>query len=506
MTVLETTAGAWSRERYDTAVAGLAQSLVASGVRVLATLLDNGIPWAVVDAAAAAAGVVHVPLPTFFTPAQLQHALGAAGVDTLCLMPAAATLAGPRARPLALTAAGADAGLDDAVWLRLPTSPVAMPPGTAKITFTSGTTGQPKGVCLGAAGMAAVARGIGEATATLGLTRHLSALPLAVLLENVAGLMAPLQRDATCIVLPLAQVGLTGSSRFDPALLQSAVQAHSPDSLILLPQMLRAWTAWLSATGQRAPASLKLVAVGGAAVGAPLLQAARAVGLPAYEGYGLSEGVSVQTLNLPGADRPGSAGRTLPHARLRIATDGEIEIGGALHLGYLGDREPVPAWWPSGDLGTFDADGFLQVRGRKKQVLITAYGRNVSPEWVELALQAAAPGGMPVLLQAVVFGDGEPALSAVLWPVQAGLSDAVLQGAVDAANATLPDYAQVQHWVRSPLAFSAETGLATANGRPQRAVIAARHASQLHAAGQAAPRDAARQAAPTEAAHQALTP
>lgn len=69
-----------------------------------------------------------------------------------------------------------------------------MPHGTAKVTFTSGTTGQPKGVCLSAGGMAAVARGLGEATAALGITRHLSALPFAVLLENVAGLMVPLQR------------------------------------------------------------------------------------------------------------------------------------------------------------------------------------------------------------------------------------------------------------------------------------------------------------------------
>ena len=65
--------------------------------------------------------------------------------------------------------------------------------------------------------------------------------------------------------------------------------------------------------------------------------AARAAGLPAYEGYGLSEGGSVQTLNLPGADRPGSVGRPLPHARVEVDARGEIVIGGTLMLGYLGD-------------------------------------------------------------------------------------------------------------------------------------------------------------------------
>ncbi|MGE0674158.1 MAG: AMP-binding protein, partial [Methylibium sp.] len=308
-----------------------------------------------------------------------------------------------------------------------------------------------------------------------GITRHLSVLPFAVLLENIAGVLAPRQRQATCIAVPLISVGLHGSSRIDPAQLQTAVEAWQPHSLILQPQMLRAWTMWLRVTGRRAPASLRLVAVGGAAVGAPLLQSARELGIPAYEGYGLSEGASVQTLNLPGADRPGSAGRPLPHARLRIAADGEIEVTGSTFLGYLGSEVPPPDWWPSGDLGTIDAQGFLHVQGRKKQVLITAYGRNVSPEWVETALQSAAVGRLPPIAQAVVFGDGRPALSAVLWPLRADLPDAVLQEAVDAANAGLPDYARVRRWVRARAAFDTDTGLATANGRPQRAAI-----EQLH--------------------------
>ncbi len=451
---------------WDAEVAALADALRTARVQVLATLLDNGRAWAVVDAAARRAGVVHVPLPGFFSPAQRRHAIDAAGVDALCTAPGAAA----GGAPLELGTAGL--GL---AWSRLPGRAVAMPAGTAKITFTSGTTGTPKGVCLGADAMAAVAEGVAAATDTLGIERHLSALPYAVLLENIAGLMAPLARGATCIAPPLAEVGLTGSSSFDPARLQAACEAHQPHSLILLPQMLRAWSAWLAASGRRAPGSLKLVAVGGAAVGATLLAAARDVGIPAHEGYGLSEGGSVQTLNLPGTDRPGSAGRPLPHARIRIAADGEIEIGGALQLGYLGSAEPMPRWWPTGDLGSIDADGYLHVSGRKKQVLITAYGRNVSPEWVECALHAATLRGLPVIAQAVVYGDGEPELSAVLWPAHPQLPDAALQAAVDAANATLPDYARVRRWLRSPHPFTAASGLATANGRPQRDAIARLH-------------------------------
>jgi long-subunit acyl-CoA synthetase (AMP-forming) len=273
---------------------------------------------------------------------------------------------------------------------------------------------------------------------------------------------------------PLATLGLTGSSGFDAAVFDTAVRALQPHSLILLPQMLRAWCAFLARRGQRAPASLKLVAVGGAAVGAALVQGAGQLGIPVCEGYGLSEGASVQTLNLPGAQRAGSVGRLLPHARLRVAEDGELLVAGSLFSGYLGDTGPVPDWWPSGDLGHVDDDGFVHIAGRKKNVLITAFGRNVSPEWVETALRSD-----PAVLQAVVLGEGAPALGAVLWPTAAELDDAALQAAVDRANAGLPDYAQVRHWLRAKAPFDTRSGMATANGRPRRLAVAALHAELL---------------------------
>ena len=182
----------------------------------------------------------------------------------------------------------------------------------------------------------------------------------------------------------------------------------------------------------------------------------------------------MQTLNLPGADRPGSAGRALPHADLRVAADGEIELRGSLFLGYLGDARPVPDWWPSGDLGHIDNEGFVHIRGRKKNLLITGFGRNIAPEWVETVLR-----GEPAIGQAVVYGEGMSALCAVLWPSRSDLDDAVLRAAVEAANAGLPDYARVGPWLRARVAFSPETGLATANGRPQRRAIWQAHEAAL---------------------------
>jgi len=458
----------WSAAQLDAAVADAAQALVAGEARVLATVLDNTPAFVALDASALQRGIVHVPLPQFFSAEQMQHALRAAGVDTLLVLP---PLAG--AWPGLAWSACEVAG-ELLMRARLDAAAVAMPAHTAKISFTSGTTGAPKGVCLSAAALQRVAHGLVEAMAPLRIERHLNVLPFAVLLENIAGLMAPRLHGATVVTLPLQEVGLSGSSSFDAARFQAVVQQQQPHSLILLPQMLRAWCGHLLLTAQRAPDSLKLVAVGGAAVGAPLIRAAQVLGIPACEGYGLSEGASVQTLNLPGATRPGSAGRALPHARLRIADDEEILVAGSLFSGYLGDSTPVPEWWPSGDLGHVDGDGYLYVSGRKKNLLITAYGRNVSPEWVETALRS-----QPALLQAVVFGDGEPALSAVLWPLRPDADDAALQGAIDAANATLPDYARIARWTRGRAAFDVRSGLATANGRPQRAAIQQRHADAL---------------------------
>lgn len=462
----------WTREQLEAEYRRAAGLLIAHDVHVMATLLDNGAAWVVADGAAARAGVVHVPLPAFFSAQQLEHALRSAGVDALL---APLLYAGALASALGASQPGqVELAGEELAIVRLPAAPVPLPAGTAKITFTSGTTGTPKGVCLSHAAMQAVADGLVAATGGLDIRRHLCVLPLPVLLENVAGLLAPLARRATCLVPPLAELGLAGSSSFDAGLFHGAVDRYQPHSLILLPQMLRAWTAWLQQRGQRAPASLRLVAVGGGAVGERLLADARDAGIPAYEGYGLSEGASVQTLNLPGADRPGSAGRPLPHARVRVAADGELEVAGSLMAGYLGDSAPPPQWWPTGDLGRLDGDGFVHVQGRKKNVLITSFGRNVSPEWVEQALQAQTS-----IALAVVFGDGEPALSAVLWPAAAAATDAQLQAALDAANAGLPDYARVRRWVRARAACNAESGLATANGRPQRPAIWRAHADAL---------------------------
>lgn len=473
----------WSAAGFDAAVESARRALLALGSHTLATVMDNGAAVLALDEAAARAGLVHVPLPPFFTPAQMLHALQAAGVDTLVMAPLA--LQAMKQSPtwpasLALSWRALDVAGEPLVCARLPFAPVGLPAGTAKITFTSGTTGQAKGVCLGAHAMQQVVAGLGQALAPLGIQRHLSALPHAVLLENLSGMAAARQQGVQLLVPPLAELGLQGSSRFDAAVFDRAVRLHRPNSLIVLPQMLRAWCGHLASTGQRAPDTLRLVAVGGAAVGVDVLRAALGLGIPVAEGWGLSEGASVQTLNLSGWEQLGSVGRALPHAQVRVSSDGELEIAGSLFLGYLGSSTPVPTWWPTGDLGHIDDEGFVHLRGRKKHVLITAFGRNVSPEWVELALMQS-----PAVAQAVVFGEGQPSLSAVLWPAASEADPeaqtTALALAVARANQGLPDYAGIGHWVQAQHPFNAASGMATANGRPRRDAVGLAHHMPINA-------------------------
>jgi long-subunit acyl-CoA synthetase (AMP-forming) len=446
----------------------LADALASLQVSALGLLADNGPDWIAADHAAQRAGIPLVPLPLFFTAEQMRAALTRAGVDLLLTdrPDLAERLGYARPRAVAAGALGAFAPLRE-------TGRVPLPAGTGKITFTSGTTGQPKGVCLSGAHTWSVAGALAQALAGVGMARHLCVLPLPVLLENIAGADLAWLTGGDLVAPPLASLGMAGAAGFDVLAFAAAVERWQPHSLILLPQMLKAWVAALDA-GLAAPQSLRFVAVGGGKVATGTLLRARELGLPVYEGYGLSECASVVALNLPGADRPGTVGRPLPHVRLGLSDDGEILVEGERFLGYLGDGIPRPGPLATGDLGSIDPDGFVGITGRRKNIYITSFGRNVSPEWPEAELAAE-----PAIAQAVVFGEAEPQARAVLVPAAAGVDDAALAAAVRRANRRLPDYARVARWVRAAAPFTPVNGLATPNGRPRRDAIQSLHAAAL---------------------------
>lgn len=437
------------------AVHELAEAITAAGLQRLGLCGDNGPAWAVADLACLLAGVVCVPVPGFFSPAQVRHLVGRAGLEGL-LWPAAGGTA-DRHR------------LTERTWLQalpLADAPPPMPPGTAKVTFTSGSTGTPKGVCLSGHHLAATTDALRTRLAGIPLRRHLCLLPLATLLENIAGLYLPLTMGAAVELRPLESLGMTGSSRLDAERLLHALHQARPDSLILVPEL----AAVLIAAGERGRLEgleFRFLAVGGGKVAPQLLARAAAIGLPLYEGYGLSECGSVVSLNVPGASRVGSAGRPLDHLRVEVDGDREIQVYGHTHLGYLGESGVEGAGLATGDLGYLDHDGYLHVDGRRKNLLITGFGRNISPEWLESELLQALR-----IPQALVFGDGEPLPSALLVVPDPRPAETI-RAAVRELNQHLPDYARLARIFLRRRPLGRADGHLTGNGRLARARILA---------------------------------
>ncbi|WP_207063365.1 AMP-binding protein [Motiliproteus sp. SC1-56] len=440
------------RDRVDTLAIGFAKC----GAQRLALWMDNSPEWLIAQLAAFQAGLCVVPIPPFFSLEQVQHQLTQAGIDLLlCDCPERFTELNLKAQPLPDLHRGALA-------LTPPITDPAMPQGTALVTFTSGTTGQPKGVCLGLEHLDRLCHTLVDEVMPLGIERHSALLPLAILLENVAGVLVALCAGARCALYPTRLTGLEGASRVDLRKLGAYLQHTEPQSLILVPELLQALT--YLASQNKAPEGLQLVAVGGGHVPVELLQQARTLGLPVYEGYGLSECGSVVSLNRPENERLQTVGRPLAHLQVSVAKDGEIRVRGNCFLGYLGERQArsIEAWVDTGDLGRLDPEGFLHIEGRKKNLIITSFGRNLSPEWVEAELCAS-----PLISQCCLFGDGRPYNLALITPAP-GAEVKAIDAWIDRCNARLPDYARVRHWLFSEMPFSAANGQLTGNGRLRR--------------------------------------
>ncbi|RCK44600.1 AMP-binding protein [Thalassospira profundimaris] len=413
------------------------RSIQLQDVDVLGIALDNGIDWLLWDLAALHTGIICIPLPPFFTKDQIDHSIATGGITHMVT-------------PGGLVATGFDR------------SPL-IPEGTAKITFTSGSTGTPKGVCLSETAMFNVAHAIHAVLGDDFVGTHACVLPLAVLLENVAGVYAGLIAGCTIHLTGLQEFGSQYHNLYD------VLKQARANSVILVPEILRALMMQVHAKGPLP--DLKFIAVGGARVAPRLIATARQLGLPVYEGYGLSECASVLSMNIPGKDKPGTAGTLLPHVKAEIR-DGEIYVHRPGFLGYIGATDQsdgtVAQWFATGDIGDIDADGFVHVTGRKKNVLITSHGRNISPEWPESVLLA-----QPEIYQAIVYGDDQPHLSALIVPSNA---TANIAAAIETTNTVLPDYAQIRDFQIVP-PFSVENGCLTGNGRPKRDAISARYLS-----------------------------
>ncbi len=416
----------------------------------VAIQLDNSPLWLKLDKILTNNNAVIIPIPHFFTPQQIGHIIMVAGIDTV--------ICHSHAQDFWL-----ELGFDFASLLSKQTVILEknisqyplIPAQTHKITFTSGTTSEPKGVCLSLKHLERVGQSLAEVTKQFDVKKHLCLLPLSVLLENMAAVYAAKYTDIEVITPSLAEVGLAGSSSLDVMKMVKTLQKYQPDSIILMPQMLKALVYVCENHDVQLP-FLKFMAVGGAVCSKGLLSKARKLNLPVYEGYGISECGSVISLNTS-EKTDGSVGHVLPHQQITLANDGEIIAKGQLFLGYLGQEENQQDSYATGDIGRFDEDNNLYIIGRKKNIIINSFGRNISPEWIEAELLA-----LDAVMQVAIYGDAQPFLSAICI---SRIEKEKVYHAIDKVNKTLPDYAQVKEVIMASEAFSTQNGMLTASGK-----------------------------------------
>jgi long-chain acyl-CoA synthetase len=240
---------------------------------------------------------------------------------------------------------------------------------------------------------------------------------------------------------------------------------------------------------------------GAAPIAPDVLEFLAGLDIVVYELYGQSETCGPTSTNLPGANRLGSVGRAVPGTELRIAPDGEVLVRDQkLLTGYAGRPDAtaetlIDGWLYSGDLGRLDEDGYLFITGRKKDLIITAGGKNISPAAIEAALEA-----VPMIEHAVIYGDRKPFCTALVTLNPEHLANfaaannlppenlsehplvrAQVQRGVDEVNAEQSRVAAIRKFVILPGRFAVETGELTPTLKTKRAVIVERHRAALEA-------------------------
>ena len=247
--------------------------------------------------------------------------------------------------------------------------------------------------------------------------------------------------------------------------------------------------------------SIRQCNTGAAPIAREILEFFYACGVPVMEGYGMTETATVATVNTPDAFRLGSVGKPIPHMEAKLAEDGELLLRGPnIFKGYYKNEEAtadalVNGWLHTGDLGKIDDDGFVYIIGRKKDIIITAGGKNITPANLENGLKQNR-----WISQAVVVGDRRPFLVALITidPEEApafaekhgvaveDLPDseamrAEVQAAVDGVNAKVGPVEQIKRFKILPRDLTQETGELTPTLKVKRNVVSDRNAAEIDA-------------------------
>ncbi len=436
--------------------------------------------------------------------------------------------------------AKAAAGADPAELERRLTALRSADPAT--LIYTSGTTGRPKGVQLTHANLLSETRGTATCFPTL-LRQHerlLVFLPLAHVLaralsmtafankvtlgytSDIKNLVPMLQSFKPTIVVSVprvfekvyntAELNARNSGRgavFELAVktaiaYSEALAGNGPNLLLKLGHAVFdrvVYSKLRAALGGDCHAAIS----GGAPLGKRLGHFYRGAGLSIYEGYGLTETSAAITVNRIGELRVGTVGKLVPGNSMALAEDGELLVkGGVVFDGYWRNEKAtgeaiVDGWFHTGDLASIDADGFVSITGRKKEIIVTAGGKNVAPAVLEDALRAN-----PLISQAMAVGDNQPFIGALIaidpeafdgWKTQHGKATGASVGdlrtdpdlvaeielAVKDANQHVSHAESIRKFRILPDDFTVQTGELTPTLKVKRNVVAEKFADEIGA-------------------------
>ncbi|MEV0257647.1 AMP-dependent synthetase/ligase [Streptomyces sp. NPDC050732] len=536
--------GAWTEMSYGElrdAARRVGRGLLALGVRPddrVAVLAETRPEWTCTHFGVLAAGAVVVPVYPTAGDDEVAWVVGDSGATVvICEDEAQAAkierlrergrLPGVRHVPL-MTDDPAELAPLDALLLR---AEGRRGDDLATIIYTSGTTGPPKGCLLTHGNLLAVqTAAVPLVDGGPGDTTYLY-LPLAHLLaqliefttligggtltffggriEDVVSELAEarpthlpsvprLFEKVRSVVLSLAEAQEGGRERFEEAVRIGVLAADGELPAELREAYEAADKSLYSLVRQALGGRVRWALTGGAPIAPDTVDFLRACGIAVYEGYGMTESAGVLTLNHPGAVRYGTVGRAVDGVELRIADDGEVLARGAMvFLGYHNNpqatREVIDeeGWLHTGDLGALDEDGFLTITGRKKDLIITSGGKNLTPSLTELALQTTR-----FVSRAVMVGDHRPYPVALItldeeeitaWADREGVRLTVppsrdprvrelIQKAVDATNATASRPARIRAFALLDEDFTVETGLLTPSLKVRRKAVTERYA------------------------------
>ncbi|HEY0020862.1 MAG TPA: AMP-binding protein [Longimicrobium sp.] len=442
-----------------------------SGDRV-GILGANSYEFIVLDLACLASGLVSVP----FDPAHPGEALAAAralGVSVLFVDQEPAPAAGMQLLPLVVPEPAGEAG-DPA-----PPTWTFGPDDMVTVKFTSGSTQRPKAIAPRRQSVDATLEAVQE------MFRHgpadtvLVFLPLYLLQQRYWIYSAVLFGYDLVVVPPHHGVGallrerptvVMGVPEFYEKLMAAlaAETADAPDPSAVVRE----------ATGGR----VRYLWTGSAAMRQETLDFYQRAGIPVYQGYGTNE-TCIVAKNHPGANRPGSAGRVLPHQEVIVEPDGHLLVrsGHPVSDRYLlADPDDDGATFldggvvATGDLGYLDEDGYLFITGRRKELIVFPSGRKLHPSVIEDRLKA-----VPGVRHCMVYGADRPYLVALVDAAPPGPGEPELRAALDEINRDLPYEAQVRAARVVPDGFSRENGTLTSQYKLKRAEIATRFSAEI---------------------------